>query len=64
MTSGIVLDNVDYAYARMKVLKGISFSVEPGDFFIIIGPNGSGKTTLMRLICGLEKPRSGRVDIL
>jgi len=63
MTSGIVLKNVQYAYARSRVLKGLSFSIHPGDFFIIIGPNGSGKTTLMRLICGLEKPSSGRVNI-
>jgi len=64
MTSGIELQNVDYAYARTQVLRGLSFMIEPADFFIIIGPNGSGKTTLMRLICGLEKPSSGRVTIL
>ncbi len=64
MTSGIELEKVHYAYARTKVLKGLSFTIDPGDFFIVIGPNGSGKTTLMRLICGLEKPSSGRVTIL
>ena len=64
MTSGVGLKNVHYAYARKKVLKGLSFTIDPGDFFIIIGPNGSGKTTLMRLIGGLEKPSSGRVNIL
>ena len=63
MTSGIVLKNVHYAYARSEVLKGLSFSIDPGDFFIIIGPNGSGKTTLMRLICGLEKPSAGQASI-
>lgn len=64
MTPGIELDNVRYAYARTQVLKGLAFTIDHGDFFIVIGPNGSGKTTLMRLIGGLEKPSSGRVNIL
>jgi len=64
MKPAIALEDAHYAYARSPVLKGLTFSIEQGDFFIIIGPNGSGKTTLMKLISGIEKPDHGLVKIL
>ena len=44
------------------VLKGISFGVERGEIFVIMGPSGSGKSVLLKHIIGLEKPDEG--DIL
>src|SRR5881392_2730080 len=44
------------------VLKGISFQVERGEVFVIMGPSGSGKSVLLKHIIGLEKPDGG--DIL
>src|SRR5947199_1449780 len=44
-------------------LKDISFRVEPGGSIGLVGRNGSGKTTLLRLISGIIKPSSGRVDV-
>src|SRR2546425_4568483 len=44
------------------VLKGISFTVERGEVFVIMGPSGSGKSVLLKHIIGLEKPDEG--DIL
>ena len=44
------------------VLKGISFAVERGEVFVIMGPSGSGKSVLLKHIIGLEKPDEG--DIL
>jgi phospholipid/cholesterol/gamma-HCH transport system ATP-binding protein len=44
------------------VLKGISFSVERGEVFVLMGPSGSGKSVLLKHIIGLEKPDEG--DIL
>ncbi|MDX2447074.1 MAG: ABC transporter ATP-binding protein [Desulfobacterales bacterium] len=64
MKHAIALENIQYAYARSPVLQDITFSVSPGDFFIIIGPNGSGKTTLMKLIAGIAQPGAGMVKIL
>ena len=42
-----------------EALKGISFSVEKGDFLVIAGKNGSGKTVLLRHLNGLYIPTSG-----
>jgi len=44
-------------------LKGISFSVEPGEILGIVGPNGAGKTTLLRILADLLEPDSGWVAL-
>jgi len=46
-----------------RLLKSVSFRVERGDFFGIIGTNGSGKTTLLKMILGLLRPSSGEIRI-
>lgn len=48
-------------YENLNVLKNISFSVEKGEMFGIIGKNGAGKTTLLRIISGIYKQDSGTV---
>ena len=45
------------------VIDNLSFTVEEGEFFVILGASGIGKTTLLRLISGLETPDAGRVII-
>ncbi len=45
--------NLHYAYEDAPILGRLSFDVDAGEFFILIGPNGSGKTTLMRVLAGL-----------
>jgi ABC-2 type transport system ATP-binding protein len=45
----------------LRVLDGISFEVEKGEMFGIIGRNGSGKTTLLRILGSIYRPDSGRV---
>ncbi|HSI62520.1 MAG TPA: ABC transporter ATP-binding protein [Candidatus Saccharimonadia bacterium] len=47
--------------SRNDVLKDINFSVEEGEFVVIIGYSGTGKTTLMNMISGLAKPDQGEV---
>lgn len=46
-------------YEIQKVLNGVSFKVEKGDFFGIVGRNGSGKSTLLKLLAGIYKQDSG-----
>jgi len=43
------------------VLKGLTFTVEPGEIFVIMGPSGSGKTVLLKHLIGLERPDAGEV---
>ena len=46
-----------------EVLKGLDFSVKPGEVFVIMGPSGSGKSVLLRHIIGLETPDAGEILI-
>src|SRR5262249_10596739 len=48
---------------RFEALKGISFTLERGESFGVVGANGAGKSTLLNLATGLAKPDSGRVIV-
>jgi len=64
MNTAIDINNISCSYGNLPILKNLSFSVQKGDFFIVIGPNGSGKTTLMKVISGILKPQKGNLEIL
>jgi phospholipid/cholesterol/gamma-HCH transport system ATP-binding protein len=51
------------SYGGNEVLKGVSFNVNAGELFVIMGPSGSGKSVLLRHIIGLEMPDSGQILI-
>ncbi|MDO4343612.1 MAG: ABC transporter ATP-binding protein [Eubacteriales bacterium] len=46
-------------YGRKKAVDAVSFQIEPGRIYAMLGPNGSGKTTLMKMAAGLVKPNTG-----
>ena len=46
---------------QIDALRGINFSVMPGQFIAVVGRSGSGKTTLLNILAGLDKPTSGQV---
>lgn len=48
-------------YANQAIIQDLSFSVEKGEFFGILGPNGSGKTTLLKLLSRILRPGSGEI---
>lgn len=60
----VTAEGVEKAFGDLKVLKGVSFTVERGTATAIIGPSGSGKTTLLRALNALDRPDAGviRVD--
>ncbi|HKM34221.1 MAG TPA: ABC transporter ATP-binding protein [Lachnospiraceae bacterium] len=61
----IQIENIHKSYGEkenaFKVLKGISFGIESGDFVVLLGASGSGKSTLLNVISGLERPDSGAI---
>ncbi|MCK9302879.1 MAG: ATP-binding cassette domain-containing protein, partial [Bacteroidales bacterium] len=58
----IKLTDISAAYNKDIVLSKVNLTVNKGDFVGIIGPNGGGKTTLLKIILGLIKPVSGRIE--
>jgi phospholipid/cholesterol/gamma-HCH transport system ATP-binding protein len=60
---GVKVDAVSKSYGDLEVLKRISFEVQPGEIFVLMGPSGSGKSVLLRQISGLESPTAGRVTV-
>ncbi len=65
MPAAISFQNVSKSYAtprgELQALQGVSFDIEPGEFFGLLGPNGAGKTTLISILAGLARASSGRV---
>jgi putative ABC transport system ATP-binding protein len=67
MTTLISLTNVVRSYQvgamTVKAVDGLDFTIEVGEFVVILGPSGSGKSTLLNLLGGMDKASSGRIVI-
>ncbi|WP_298228665.1 ABC transporter ATP-binding protein [Gryllotalpicola sp.] len=59
----IELEDVRKAFGATHALDGVSLSVEPGTFLVLLGPSGSGKTTMLRGLAGVERFDSGTVRL-
>jgi len=49
---------------ELRALQGVSFDIQPGEFFGLLGPNGAGKTTLISVLAGLSRASGGRVSVM
>nr|WP_225936930.1 LPS export ABC transporter ATP-binding protein [Myxococcus sp. RHSTA-1-4] len=56
-------EGLEKTFRRRKVVRGVSFSVAPGEVVGLLGPNGAGKTTSFNMVVGLVTPEAGRVRV-
>ena len=57
----IIIKNLRKDFGSFNAVKSSSFTIEDGEFFMLLGPSGCGKTTTLRMIAGLELPTSGEI---
>jgi ABC-type nitrate/sulfonate/bicarbonate transport system ATPase subunit len=58
---GVTVEVVSRKFDQVVALDGVSVHASPREVVAVVGPSGCGKTTLLELICGLQRPDSGRV---
>jgi len=63
MSTAIVLKNLVKEFSGIRAVDGLSFSVERGEIFGLVGPDGAGKTTAMRMLVGILSPTSGTAEV-
>jgi ABC-2 type transport system ATP-binding protein len=61
--SAIVVDGLVVSFGEVHAVRGVSFSVWPGEVFGLLGPNGAGKTTTIRVLTTLLRPTQGRAAV-
>ena len=61
--SAISVDNIYKRYGKVKALDGVSFNVEEGEIFGLIGPDGAGKTSMFRILATLILPDKGKASV-
>ena len=59
----IEVKNISKSYGRVKALDGVSFSVDKGEVFGLIGPDGAGKTSMFRILCTLLLADEGMASV-
>lgn len=63
MGKAIEVKNLVKKYGTKEAVKGISFEVQDGEIYSLLGVNGAGKTTTIKMLCGLAKPTSGSASV-
>ncbi|MCB1335453.1 MAG: ABC transporter ATP-binding protein [Roseivivax sp.] len=61
--SQIRIENVRKDFGSFTAVRSSTFTIEDGEFFMLLGPSGCGKTTTLRMMAGLELPTSGEIYI-
>ena len=61
--ASVAFSNIEKAFGSTKVIHGISFDIQDGEFMVLVGPSGCGKSTLLRMLAGLEEISGGTIAI-
>lgn len=61
--TAIEVNNISKYYGKVQALKDVSFSVNKGEVFGLIGPDGAGKTSMFRILCSLLLPETGTATV-
>ena len=59
----VVVRDLEKRYEQVLAAQGVSFEIEDGEIFGLLGPNGSGKTTTLECVIGLRQPDGGRIEV-
>ena len=59
----ISINSLTVAYGGFTLLDDISFHISENDKIGLVGKNGAGKSTILKLVCGLQKPTSGKIEM-
>jgi ABC-2 type transport system ATP-binding protein len=59
----VVVRDLQKRYDQVLAAQGVSFDIEDGEIFGLLGPNGSGKTTTLECIIGLRQPDAGQIEV-
>jgi len=58
----ISIENLSVGYGNTEVLRDFSLTLNKGDIYALIGPSGCGKSTLLRVLCGIKKDYTGKIE--
>ncbi len=61
MANSIIVTDVEAGYGSVRVLHGVSISVDSGEIVVLLGSNGTGKSTLIKCIMGIVRPDAGAI---
>src|SRR4026207_1679498 len=62
-TLAIRMEGIDKTFGSVRANRGASLEVKTGEIHALVGENGAGKSTLMKILGGLQKPDSGKMEV-